>query len=233
MSRTSRAMLVFTAIAAVVFTAFPQIDLAAARLFYQPGNGFPMEDNPLVNGIYRGITLVVNVTVPALIVAALAGFARRLPAFRAHRTTFVYLLLVLAVGPGLIVNVGLKENWGRARPERVIEFGGAARFTPALLPANQCSNNCSFVSGHVAAAFVPAVLSLVARRRRGTWFAIGAAGAAVAGFSRMAAGRHFLSDAIFAVVIVWFTAALLHRLMFRRSRDGEERTTGATPTGAS
>lgn len=223
MTRTTRVMLGFAAVAAVVFTAFPQLDIAAARLFYEPGNGFPLEHNWLVSGIYRGITLAVNVAVPALILAALAGYVRSLPSFRAHRTALVYFLLVLAIGPGLIVNIGLKENWGRARPERVVEFGGAAQFTPALLPSKQCPNNCSFVSGHVAAAFSPATLALVAPRRRRTWLAIGAAGAGLAGFSRMAAGRHFLSDVIFAVVIVWFTAALLHRLMFRRSRGRDER----------
>lgn len=232
MSRTNRVMLVFAAVAAVVFTAFPQIDLAAARLFYEPGNGFPLENNPLVNGIYRGITLAVNIAVPALILAGLAGFVRRLPFFRAHRETLFYFLLVLAIGPGLIVNIGLKENWGRARPERVIEFGGAARFTPALLPSSQCSNNCSFVSGHVAAAFSPATLALVAPRRRRTWLAVGAAGAGLAGLSRMAAGRHFLSDVIFAVVIVWFTAALLHRLMFRRTRGDNDDPAAAATSGA-
>lgn len=233
MTRTSRVMLVFALVAAVAFTAFPQIDLAAARLFYEPGNGFPMERNPLVDGIYRGITLAVNVAVPALLLAAFAGSVRRLPAFRAHRKGVLYFLLVLAIGPGLIVNVVLKENWGRARPERVVEFGGAARFTPPLWPADQCSNNCSFVSGHVAAAFSPATLALVAPRRRRTWLALGAAGAGLAGFSRMAAGRHFLSDVIFAVVIVWFTAALLHRLMFRPARGGDERTSGPEPNEAS
>jgi lipid A 4'-phosphatase len=221
-------MLGFAVVAAIVFTAFPRIDLATAALFYDPAKGFPLARNPVVSATYHGVTLLMNIVVPALIAAIAAGFVPRLARFRAHRAKFVYVLLVLAIGPGLIVNAVLKDHWGRARPAHVTEFGGGARFTPALLPSDQCVANCSFVSGHVAAAFSPAALALILPRRRRMWLGIGAAGAALTGFGRIAAGSHFLSDVVFAVVIVWFTAALLHWLLFRRSREGaEDRATEA------
>jgi lipid A 4'-phosphatase len=231
MTRTSRAALGLAAVAAIVFSAFPQIDLATARLFYDPAKGFPMAHQPVVSLTYRGITLLMNIFVPALIVAIAAGFIPRLASLRAHRAKLVYFLLVLAIGPGLIVNTILKDHWGRARPGHVTEFGGSARFTPALLPSDQCPTNCSFVSGHVAAAFSPAAVALILPRRRRTWLSIGVAGAALAGFSRMAAGSHFLSDVVFAVVVVWFTAVLLHRLLFRRSQEGSEDRTTAAASG--
>ena len=36
----------------------------------------------------------------------------------------VFLVLSLLLGPGLLVNVILKDNWGRPRPGSVVEFGG-------------------------------------------------------------------------------------------------------------
>ncbi|MFO0918449.1 MAG: hypothetical protein U0872_09060, partial [Planctomycetaceae bacterium] len=39
-----------------------------------------------------------------------------------------FLVLLIAIGPGLIVNVGFKQNWGRPRPHEVKEFGGAYAF---------------------------------------------------------------------------------------------------------
>ncbi len=66
-----------------------------------------------------------------------------------------FLIAVLAIGPGLVANVMLKDNWGRARPRQVVEFGGTKHFTPPLVPARECARNCSFVSGEASSAFVP------------------------------------------------------------------------------
>ena len=59
----------------------------------------------------------------------------------------IFLLLTLALGPGLLVNGFLKSHWGRARPSEVSTFGGRQSFSPAYVIAHQCRHNCSFVSG--------------------------------------------------------------------------------------
>ena len=60
-------------------------------------------------------------------------------------------------GPGLVVNGVLKAFWGRARPSQILEFGGAAQFTPPVQIADQCARNCSFVSGEASGVTMLAI----------------------------------------------------------------------------
>jgi lipid A 4'-phosphatase len=122
----------------------------------------------------------------------------------------------LALGPGLLVNVGLKNHWGRPRPGSIAQFGGDEQFVPWWEPDGGCPKNCSFVSGEASAAFwavAPAALAPPELRP----LAYGAAlafGVAIS-LSRMAMGAHFLSDTIFAgvftFIIVWLIYALIYR----------------------
>ena len=47
----------------------------------------------------------------------------------------LFLVLTLALGPGIVANTLLKDHWGRARPIDVVEFAGTDRFTPWWDPA--------------------------------------------------------------------------------------------------
>jgi lipid A 4'-phosphatase len=77
-----------------------------------------------------------------------------------------------------------------------------------LRPTDQCLDNCSFVSGEAsgAAALAVSVWIVSSRmesptlRRLVRWSMIAAA--VLAAFLRVAKGRHFLSDIIFAGLIV-------------------------------
>jgi membrane-associated phospholipid phosphatase len=112
----------------------------------------------------------------------------------------------------------LKDHWGRARPSQIEAFGGTRQFTPAPLPASQCERNCAFVSGHAALAFSVVSFALLlpsGRRRR---FAIAAAlgFGGLVGVVRMAAGAHFLSDVVYAGLIVSATSWLLYEIIVTR-----------------
>ncbi|QLQ19882.1 MAG: phosphatase PAP2 family protein [Exiguobacterium profundum] len=63
-----------------------------------------------------------------------------------------FVLAVYALGTGVLVHGLLKAYWGRARPAQVTEFGGIAAFTPPWLISQECTRNCSFVSGEVSGA---------------------------------------------------------------------------------
>ena len=54
----------------------------------------------------------------------------------------VFLIATLALGPGLLTNVLLKDHWGRPRPIDVRQFGGDYRFKPWWDPRGDCPNNC-------------------------------------------------------------------------------------------
>lgn len=137
----------------------------------------------------------------------------------------VFLLLALALGPGLLINAVMKEVSGRARPVQIAQFGGPQRFTPAFTLAHECDRNCSFVSGHVAAATMPVAGYYVAatRRRRRLWLATGLALGALVGLARLLVGAHFLSDVVIAMLLTWLVCALLAAALLRVRTGGRSR----------
>ena len=84
------------------------------------------------------------------LIALVAGFFVRKIA--CCRKKAVFVLIFLALGPGLVVNVLLKDQLGRARPREVVEFGGSHQFTQFWQPGT-AGGNSSFPSGHAAIAF--------------------------------------------------------------------------------
>ncbi len=205
---------------ALLFTLFPGIDRAAARLFYDPAGGFFLKDWGPVQFSYHSVQPLVYT-----LLALLAGLVaiRLLPVpvptrWRPRWTVIAYIALSLALGPGLVTNGLLKEHWGRARPAQTVEFGGTKAFSPALIPSNQCSHNCSFVTGHGAAGFYLVTFALLmapGRRRRMAMTGAVALGALI-GLGRMMQGAHWLSDVVFSgvfnVAIAW---ALYHWIVVR------------------
>lgn len=195
------------ALLAVLFVAFPEIDLAASGVFHRDGRwAFSGGNWPLFELLYRGTPRVGQALLVILAGGLLLGCSKRLHWLHARRTTFGFLLAAALLGPVLLVDATLKDGWHRARPATVAEFGGPLKFTPAFVPTDQCPKNCSFVSGHVAtAAFVMAFgwLAVPAVRRR--WLLASLATGTLLAVVRMTAGGHFLSDTIFAWFATYFS----------------------------
>lgn len=196
---------------AVVFTAWPELDLAASGAFWQSGAGFAGNRYPALTVIHRLIIdLSWAISIGGLLWLALASFAPRLRRY-ATRGAVAFVLLTLALGPGAL-GKATKDGWGRARPVMVQEFGGAKAFTPALVKADQCERNCSFFSGHASFAFWFGALALAFGRRRLAWALSLGAGIPV-GLMRIAQGGHFLSDVLFAGLFVITLNVLLFHLL--------------------
>lgn len=212
------------AVAELGFAVFPQIDIGFSRLFYQPQAGFALAGSTALES-FRDLvwTLAIIMFVLAVAGAGLAWAKGRFLSLGLRDWGFIALLYIL--GPGLLVNGGLKEHWGRARPADVAEFGGPLSFTTPWLPSDQCASNCSFVSGEVSAAVVLAVALMMLRpglaRHVPGWvvkigtLAVLAIPVAVM-LQRIATGRHFLSDTLFAVLFMLALALLLRALLWRR-----------------
>ncbi len=204
-----RPLLVFCAAALLgaLFIAFPEIDLGIAGLGYAPGVGFALGQRFPFLALHDAVPFFI-----ALIpIGALVG---RVTGKLSGRKT-VFLLLAVGLGPGLLANTILKDNWGRARPSHTIEFGGTKQFSPPLIPADQCAKNCAFVSGDAAGGFAflaPALLAPLAWRRRAVIAAL--ATGLVFGANRILQGGHFLSDVIFAGFFVGGLIWALHWAMF-------------------
>jgi len=216
----------------IVFVAFPQMDLGVSRLFYTTGAGFEINGVWYERLIYYASEVLVTLVTLALI--ALWAYGRlakrqRLPV-RVSGRKLAALLLVLALGPGLIINWALKEHWGRARPVDLVQFGGTQTFSPAWVISDQHGH--SFCSGHAGATFyLIAVALIVPHRRRRQWLALAAAWGVLVGLTRIASGGHFLSDILVAFFIVLILTLMLRGLLLKDNPDGEVAAAG--PTGAS
>jgi lipid A 4'-phosphatase len=213
-------LLLLAALGALL-VAVPQIDLAIAGLFHDPFDGFYLRENPLVRLVFHGVPWVTRSVVVSLLLFLLAAWTiwRRRAFFSRQRRAALYLLLVMIIGPGLLVNTLFKDNWGRARPSQVEEFGGTKQFTRAALPADQCAKNCSFVSGHASVGFFFLAFAYVWPRRRILWLASGTALGLGIGLVRIMQGGHFFSDVIFCGIVVYLSARVLHALMFRPATE--------------
>lgn len=205
---------------ALVPTLWPALDLATATWFAPPNGQTHIKDwwwvaaiNLYVPSVFRGL---VYLSVAAW---AVATWARR---WKQWRLPLAFFILSGALGPGLLVNSGFKEHWQRARPYEVENFGGPSHFTRAGVITDQCNNNCSFVSGHVACGFFFTSLMLVHQRRRRAWAVAGCAAGVLIGFSRMADMAHWLSDALWAAPITWVCSWLVWRALLWAYRPGGE-----------
>jgi membrane-associated PAP2 superfamily phosphatase len=229
MNRTG--LLIALAIAVVtglVFGFYPGLDLEVARYFHaieDRNNMFALRIYPPLMrardvGLWVG-TILVAPAACALIVKLLLPRKRMLISGRAT----VFLITTMVLAPGLLVNVLLKDHWGRPRPIDVTQFGGSQNFVAWWDPRGDCPSNCSFVSGDVAGAvwtIAPAALAPP------HWRALAYTAALALGVGmatiRVMAGAHFPSDVIFASIftflIVWITYAVIHR--WRRTRFSDE-----------
>lgn len=141
--------------------------------------------------------------------------------FKKWQKEALYLMLVLAIGSGLIIHAGLKDHWGRPRPKQVIEFGGSQPFRTYYQPnfVHQPEPSKSFPCGHCSMGFYFFALALLAKRRgyrvlyMGTMTLAWVLGGLLS-LVRIAQGGHFLTDAIFSALIMWWTALGLFHLIF-------------------
>lgn len=202
---------------AALFVAFPVIDLTTTSWAYRGAGKFVLDGNPLTDFVHAHLGWLATAT--AVLIWLVGRFTGGISSAGSWRRQAVYILLVLVVGPGLLVNVVFKDHWGRARPIQVENFGGPLQFSPAWIPSTQCDTNCSFVCGDSSVGFSLLAVAFLARRPR-RWFIAAVATGATIGLMRMAQGGHFFSDVVFSFFVVYFAAWLLHRLLFPDSRPG-------------
>jgi lipid A 4'-phosphatase len=210
-------MPVATGVAAgAVFLAAPEIDLAAARLFYAPGSGFVGQRLLWVEVLRQAFVAFYFGTIALCLAGLVLTWRGRQAWLGQDKARWLFLAACLAAGPGLVANLVLKDQWGRARPRHVVELGGSKLFTPPLVMSDQCPRNCSFVSGEASSTYVVlyAAAALVPQ-----WsvalIAAGTVGGLATGLVRMSQGGHFLSDVIFAGVFMALTVLALRALILR------------------
>jgi lipid A 4'-phosphatase len=213
MPRLNWTFLLVFGLIGITFFLFPEIDIKISSLFYD--NHFDRNYMPymIIYEAVRVVTLLSTVTLLVLIVLTFFGKVYA----GLNRKNLLFLILALALGPGVIVNAVLKDHWGRARPVQIKAFGGEAEHRPPFILSNQCHKNCSFVCGHASVGFAFIALGFLYKRRQKEIFLASLFAGSVIGFVRIAQGGHFFSDVIFSFFFTYVTIRLLYYFMYKNS----------------
>lgn len=200
--------------ATALFLVFPEIDVLAAKAFYLGDGRFSGKQAQGVAFLRWFFICLYFACIGLAIAGIIFSRARRRHWMGLALGQWLFMAACLGAGPGLVANLILKDQWGRARPTQTVEFGGYKTFTTALVPARQCNRNCSFVSGEAASIFVLFfAAALIIPQWSISLAAAGTLGGLAAGVIRMSQGAHFLSDVIFAGVFMALTVLAVHKLM--------------------
>lgn len=230
-ARPALSWALLTAAMVVLFRTWPELDLATSALFYRPGTDpfFPWGELAPVQFMYLTVPWIGRIAFVVCLIL-LWRWRRDCPngTARRWRHRVQALAIVLLVGLAGVVNAGLKEHVGRPRPINLQVFGGDQEYQPVGRVTTLCDRNCSFVSGHAATGFTLmacGLLGSVATRRR--WTALSLLAGGVIGAGRILQGGHFLSDIVFAGLVMAGCCLLLRWLWVRhrwrrrrRSRPG-------------
>ncbi|WP_420470372.1 phosphatase PAP2 family protein [Brevundimonas sp. FT23042] len=215
------AALFMTALATVWFLTAPTADLAVSQMFHVAGEGFPLSQAPLLKLLRRSSSW----TLALALLVALGGLARAAwiggwSGLGAARRSWC-ALAGLALGPGLLINLTLKEFWGRPRPVQMVEFGGDAPYVPVWQISDWCRSNCSFASGEGAsAAWLAAAVLLLPSPWRDRLMVPTLIYATALSLNRVAFGGHFISDIVLSWSLTALVMSLLHVWMGRRTTSG-------------
>jgi membrane-associated PAP2 superfamily phosphatase len=211
----------------VVFGVWPQFDIAISRLFFDETlRVFPVQFSLVARYLREVFTYAITLLAAPAFVAVAVKLALPRRRMLIPGRAALFLIATLALAPGLMANLILKDNWGRPRPPEVTEFHGPEKFVAWWDPRGGCDKNCSFVAGEGAGGFwmlAPAALAPPA------WRALAYAAAllfgAAAGGLRLIGGAHFFSDVafsgVFTFLIIWAVHGLIYGWRATRLTDAQ------------
>ncbi|KJR40455.1 PAP2 (acid phosphatase) superfamily protein [Candidatus Magnetoovum chiemensis] len=203
-------------ISTVLFWILP-IDIYIERLFYnETASKWFLEDNALCRILYNYAGWPSAVTIiTATVLITLSYYKTSYVKYRVH---CIFLILVLAIGPELIINAILKLHSGRPRPVEIHEFGGIWKYQNVLVKGIN-GRGKSFPCGHCSTGYFFFVFYFIFKRKRHIYaisflfFAI--LYGTLIGFSRMSSGGHFPSDVLWSGYIVFLVTFFLYYFILK------------------
>lgn len=125
----------------------------------------------------------------------------------------LFLVLMLVIGPGIIVNTVFKANWGRPRPREIIEYSGSETYLP-VWEKGVSGIGQSFPSGHAAIGYylmAPFFVFYAMGKKRQAYFFLwgGLIYGTLMGLGRVIQGAHFASDVLWSAGFVYYTGLSL------------------------
>ena len=208
MTRPGVAATLAAVMGATLLLPWERLDPAVSRFYYAPPvpHGSWQDPRWIPWGVLAHLTTFVAIGLALAgvvrLVRALAAPAPGAGAPSAAARPAIVLLLGLALGPGLLVNVILKDHWHRPRPRQTLGLGGDFAYVP---PFRIGPVGKSFPCGHSAVGFACVALAgFVDARRRQVRIAVVAAAlllGAILGLGRVATGAHFVSDVVWSALL--------------------------------
>lgn len=205
--RRSRTILALFAASTLLFLFFPGLDIFISRLFFD--QGFYLSRQWWTMFMHESMRYFLGLSLASVVALYVWNKLTKHSLCGVDGKRVAYLFLVLVLGAGVIVNVALKDNFGRARPRDIVQFGGVEHYTPPFVISGQCTKNCSFSSGEAAGGFFSLALALALSRRRAVFVAALGIGALVS-FCRIASGAHFFSDTVVSFFVMLIVADVLY-----------------------
>lgn len=191
-----------------------RLDFLIQNHFYSVQNNWYLKDNIVFKLLYHYGNL------PALTIS-IAGLVLFGLSFRAYkwvkwRKVGLFLVLTMLIAPGLLINVVLKDHWGRPRPRNTVEFGGKYNYEK-VLSIDISSPGYSFPCGHASMGFYLFIPWFLLRKKKSGWaglsLTVGLFFGLAIGIARIAQGGHYTSDVIIAGILVYWIGALLFYTM--------------------
>ena len=224
--KTQFILLIIIILTTVIFWV-SDLDMTVTDYFYSPlsqNSDWPISEKPFWYFFYEMAPVIsMLIAFGSLLVIFGSLISKK---WKHHRKAAYFILSVFVVGPGIIVNTIFKDNWGRPRPDQVVEFGGNHQYVPPLL-FNSEGRGKSFPCGHSSVGYALIAFWFLWRTRRpklahGMLFGSLILGTLI-GFSRLANGAHFLSDVLWSAWIPIFTASTLYYLFYGKGNHIPER----------
>ena len=197
------------------FILFPKFDIFFSKLFFFEEK-FISDKYVFIRSLRSFLkdSMIVISIVSFLLIMVNFFFKKKKKPILKPRTRLILIGFIVGpvIGCGLIANFYFKDNWGRARPINIQEFGGEKIYTQPFIISDQCERNCSWISGEASAAFSFIAGTIILKNP--IFLILNIIFGIIVSFCRIAMGGHFLSDNIFAMIFMIYLAILYKYLVF-------------------
>ena len=197
------------------FILFPKFDIFFSKLFFFEEK-FISDKYVFIRSLRSFLkdSMIVISIVSFLLIMVNFFFKKKKKPILKPRTRLILIGFIVGpvIGCGLIANFYFKDNWGRARPINIQEFGGEKIYTQPFIMSDQCERNCSWISGEASAAFSFIAGTIILKNP--IFLILNIIFGIIVSFCRIAMGGHFLSDNIFAMIFMIYLAILYKYLVF-------------------
>ena len=208
-------ILIFFFLIGVLVTFGPEFDIYLSSFFYFGNNQFMLQNYYSLSIFFRKILLPL-LLIYIFIFPILGKFMPLQRLFFGYKFSIKEIVFIWICGLGtlmVVINILLKDMWGRVRPNDILHFDGVGFFTPWFKFGGSCTSNCSFVSGDASVGFMLVIFYFIIQKNIYCYLALFFG--LIFGFIRIIAGGHFFSDVIFSQIIVTVSVSMFF-ILYKR-----------------